>query len=125
MEYILDTHPLLFFLLNPSKLSKNVSNLLHESRNTFFVPTMVILEIKYLVEVGKIEISVNEVIAYINKKENFEIISFSPIELIDSLDLTSSRDPFDRIILASAMSRKIFIITRDRWMTKNYNQTVW
>jgi len=125
MKFILDTHPFVFFLLEPKKLSRHVLSLFRDEGNTFVVPTISILEVKYLIEIGKIDADNDTVLSYIHTNNRIEIGEFGISECRESCALDSTRDPFDRIILSTARARKIPIITRDRWMKKNYRETVW
>jgi len=120
-----DTHPLIFLIYNPSNLSKKTVDIIGEDSNILYVPTMVLLETKYLFEIGKIEGSINDIMHYIKQKINIHIVGFNEEELQEALLLESTRDPFDRIILSTAISMKIHIITKDAWMKKTYTNTIW
>jgi len=124
MTFVLDTHPLVFYLLEPSRLSPKVQLLFADTAHRFLIPTMSIMEIGYLVEVGRIETDMRQVVGYVHNDTSCEIVGFGTEELYETIEC-STRDPFDRIILATAKARSLPIVTRDRWMRRNYDQAVW
>ena len=125
MKYVLDTHPLVFLIYKPANLSKKAVKIIQNDSNILYIPTIALLEIKYLFEIEKIKGRISDVIHYIKQKTNIYIIGFNEDELQEALLLKSTRDPFDRIILATAMSMEIHIITKDQWMRKTYSKTIW
>lgn len=121
----LDTHPFLFWLLDPATLTKRATGLLAQAHMRVVVPAMVLLETQYLIEIGRIDADMAQVIAYVKTTKGWEIHPFDETVLIRSLSLTDKRDPFDRTILATAMAIQCPIITRDRWMTERYDKCLW
>jgi PIN domain nuclease of toxin-antitoxin system len=125
MKCLLDTHPLVFYLLNPEKLGPETKQLLVNQELALTIPSIVILELQYLIEIGRVNAEILEVMRYINREPHLEIKEFGMTELPETLALTSTRDPFDRIILATAITHEMPLITRDRWMQEKYTQTIW
>ncbi|NBU96988.1 MAG: type II toxin-antitoxin system VapC family toxin [Spirochaetia bacterium] len=112
-NYLLDTHCLLFWLLEEKSLSKKVLKILKKPENNFFISSMSILEVQYLVEIGRLEIEMGDIFSYIDSTPNFNILAFDRPALIESLKLDSHRDPFDRIIVATAQAYKLRLLTKD------------
>jgi PIN domain nuclease of toxin-antitoxin system len=125
MDCVLDTHPLIFILYHPQSIGKKAIKIIEDDSNKLFIPTMALLEVQYLMEVKKITGSINDFINYIKRMPNMEITGFSESILAETLSLKNTRDPFDRIILSTALSMDIHIITRDKWMKSSYSKTVW
>jgi PIN domain nuclease of toxin-antitoxin system len=125
MEYVLDTHSLIFHLYDPDFLGPNAKKVFIDPSSKFLVPTMALLEMQYLIEIGKIESAISDCIRYIEQSENMRIVSLAESELADAIAEKGSRDPFDRTILAAARCRLIPIITRDRWMKSRYPRVIW
>lgn len=116
MTYLVDTHVLLWRLLEPRRLSRKARDIFSRETERLVVPTVVMLEIQYLVEIGKVEIDLNEVLEVVQADPRYRFIAYDEPAMLQSLQLTSTRDPFDRVILSHALARGIPILTRDRWM---------
>jgi PIN domain nuclease of toxin-antitoxin system len=113
-KIVVDTHPFIFWLLDPPALSRQTLAIFAESKARFLVPVMVLLEVKYLIEIGRIETAIADMISYVNTTTGWELAPFDETVLPKTLGLEDKRDPFDRIILATAMAENCPIITRDR-----------
>lgn len=124
MAYVTDTHPLVWWLLEPTRLSSRVLDI-YEGPTRIHVPSMVLLEIQYLNEIGRIELEVNAVLAFISERADLILTSFDGGVLTKSLALAETRDPFDRIIAATALYYNSVLITKDRWMKNRLPKTVW
>ncbi len=126
INYLLDTHTFIFWLLEEKSLSKKVQKILEKPENNFYISSMSILEIQYLLEIGRIEVEMGDIFAYIDSTPNFKIISFDRPALVESLKLDSHRDPFDRIIVATALAYKLKLLTKDRRILKQFPKlTIW
>ena len=123
--YALDTHALVFWLLDPSKLSAKTRAILRGTGNRFCISTACILEIQYLIEIGRIETEIGEVLSYIQREHAFFLQPFDEMVLLETLAASEHRDPFDRIILGTAKAYNLPIITRNRWMKSQYKNTSW
>ena len=123
--YVLDTHALLYWLLEKDQLTSKVRKILSLPSNRFCVSTASILEIEYLIEIGRVETGIGELLSYIQSQPAFYLQPFDELVLLETLEATEHRDPFDRIILGTAKAYKMPIITRDRWMKQQYKNTIW
>ncbi len=119
-NYLLDTHCFIFWLLEEKSLSKKVLKILKKPENNFFISSMSILEVQYLVEIGRLEIEMGDIFSYIDSTPNFNILAFDRPALIESLKLDSHRDPFDRIIVATAQAYKLRLLTKDIRILKKF-----
>jgi len=52
------------------------------------------------------------------------VLHFDEMVLAEGVRLTSIRDPFDRIILATALAYNLKIVTKDFWMHDHYSKIV-
>lgn len=116
MNYVVDTHILIFRFLEPKRLSAKHKTLFQQEKNIFLVPTISLLEVQYLSEIKRINLDLGDFLVALKKEDQFQIVNFDEPTLYYSLKLTSTRDPFDRIILAHALSTSTKILTKDRWM---------
>src|SRR5690554_3169346 len=101
--FLIDTHIFLWFLGNDSRLTKNVLNLLEDPTHTVYLSTASIWEIVLKVSVGKLQIPNNLNIAI--EASGFTLL---PVELSHVLNLRQlpmhHKDPFDRLLVAQALS---------------------
>ncbi len=123
--YVLDTHALIFWLMDASKLSAKTRKILSDAENRFCISTACILEIEYLIEIGRIETEIGDVLSYIQREQAFFLQPFDEMVLLETLVASEHRDPFDRIILGTATAYNLPIITRDRWMKSQYKKASW
>lgn len=75
--YVTDTHSMVWYLLEDPRLSKKVLEIFEESANKsiIFIPTIVLAEMMFISEKGKVKISFKETLEEIENCEKFEIIS--------------------------------------------------
>ena len=123
--YVLDTHPLIYSLFKPTTLPEKVANILSNEDIKFSIPLITILEIKYLIEIGRVSANISDIVSHFHSLPNFYFQEFDEHIMLISLDIKDQRDPFDRIILSTAMAYKLPIITKDRWMTSYYKNCIW
>ncbi len=123
-SYLIDTHPFIWWLSNPGLISRKVLKLIQNSLNNFHISTISLLEIQYLIETGKVVANVSEICSYIKANSNFYILPYDEIVLMESLHLSSFRDPFDRIITSTALAYNFKLITKDTWIKDVYPKIV-
>ncbi len=115
-KYLVDTQILIWSLISPSKLSSEVIERL--STASICVSKISLWEIAIIQKLGKLPeflIKVDELEKVI-LKAGFQMISLETKHILgyDSLPLfPDHRDPFDRLLLATAYSEKISIISAD------------
>jgi PIN domain nuclease of toxin-antitoxin system len=114
---LLDTHTLLWFLNNDSRLPVGVRQKIEETE-IIFVSAISIWEIAIKINIGKLNI----VTSFEVVKENMNVLNIQelPIEFDDSLAyiglpiLKEHKDPFDRMIVAQAMRRSLILVSVDK-----------
>lgn len=112
MNLLLDTHVLLWWLADSSKLSASAREVIADNGNVVIVSAATIWEIRIKQALGKLEIAPNyyEVIA----QQGFEMLSISPIHAHAVGDLAAvHRDPFDRMLITQAKLEGLTIVTHD------------
>ena len=123
---MIDTHPLVWWLLAPDRLSKRAADLLHRHDIRIHVPCMVILEVCYLIEIGRIEANIQDILSYVNETDTFVLLPYDAHVLAATIAIDDTRDPFDRIIAGCAVAYGWPLLTRDRWMHKHLKKlAVW
>jgi len=108
MDYILDTHALLWSMFEPVKLSQSAQDILLDRKYRRFVSISSMWEIAIKNRIGKLTLpsGLGGVFATIEKR-GYGILNIDQqhIEIYSTLPLLH-RDPFDGIIVASALLEK-------------------
>jgi len=107
MNYLLDTHAVIWFLNGDDKLSVKSKELI-ENQDNF-----------------KFDKGFKKFLDLI-EDNGFEIIpiSFDHALTVSTLDFIH-REPFDRLIISQALSDNLTIITKDKYIEKYDVKTIW
>ena len=127
MQYLLDTHTLLWFLQDDPQLPKKISSRIRNIENNCFVSIASLWEIDIKIKLGKLSIKFPfERFAVYLADNDLEVlaISFDHISQVLNLDMLH-RDPFDRIIIAQGITEDLTILTRDEHFAKYAVKTTW
>ena len=112
MKLLLDTHIFLWALSEPNRLSSKQVIAMEDPTNTVYVSSISITEIVIQVSLGKLELVFDPLDAA--ERSGFEMLDFSAKDALLLKDLPlHHRDPFDRMLIAQAISRKLMIATQD------------
>lgn len=117
MKLLLDTHILLWSLLEPEKLGINTAEILEDIDNELWLSPISLWEIIVLAEKGRIELS-NEPRIWL--KNVLERIPFREATLnfhiaMESRYITlSHQDPADRFLAATAKTCNLILVTADQ-----------
>ena len=121
----LDTHVVIWLAIKeyhhmPASVIKRIEN------SSLWVSPIIILEMQYLVDAQKIEIDPVRTIEKLSSLIGLEI-SKEPFESVikESLLLSWTRDPFDRLIVEQASMTKTPLLTKDREIHRHYPRAVW
>ena len=115
MEYLVDTHALIWFMNGDTSLSPETIARIKNEENYCYVSIASIWEIAIKINLGKLEIKIGfEKIADFLIKNELKIlpVEFDHLQVLLKLKLIH-RDPFDRVIIAQGISQDFTIITRD------------
>jgi PIN domain nuclease of toxin-antitoxin system len=117
MNYLLDTHALVWAIKERKKLSPAVIQILENPDNVIFVSAITFWEIALKFSVGKLELRniLPDEFPDASLEIGFELISLSPNESAShhKLMLTTHKDPFDRMLIWQAIQRNLIFITKD------------
>jgi len=124
MNYLLDTHAFIWALSEKSKLSQHVRLTLENPANTIYASAVTFWEISLKFSIGKFNIDgiPPEALPELALQLGFELLSLSADEAANhhKLPLTSHKDPFDRMLIWQAISKKLIFISKDGRLD-NYN----
>jgi PIN domain nuclease of toxin-antitoxin system len=121
----LDTHIVVWLYQgNLSLLTQKVKNLLNNE--TLMISPMVRLELKLLEEIEKITVSPDIILNELHYAIGLTEYN-GPMDFVihNSLSLSWTRDPFDRIIVANAIAEKAALITKDQRILTHYAGAIW
>jgi len=112
MNIIIDTHIFLWLLNDPSKIDKSYFKYLKDTNNSIYLSSMSMVELIIKISIDKLKIDFD--IEQAANKMGIEVI---PFDSKDALQLSvlplHHKDPFDRMIIAQAISKKYTIISDD------------
>lgn len=112
MKILIDTHIFLWSLSEPQKLSDARRDQLESETNIILVSSVIIAEIMIKSSVGKLNISFDPVVEA--ERCGFELLDYRGIDALPLGGLPwHHRDPFDRMLVAQGLSRRIPIMTED------------
>lgn len=129
MNILLDTHFLLWAVLNPDILSDDVRTLLLDTNNTIYYSILSLweIEIKHLKRPEDMAVTARD-IDELSKEAGFiyfplqrmHIMSLST--LVRDANAKPHKDPFDRLLIAQAKSSNMLLLTHDELLPA-YNES--
>jgi PIN domain nuclease of toxin-antitoxin system len=121
----LDTHILMWLYTgNKSLFSGRAQQELQDGDLT--ISPIVLLELQYLFESKKIPVTGDAIFSDLQKRIGVRIAQTdNEIVMRAALPLSWTRDPFDRIIVAQALSQKAMLLTKDRTILRHYARAIW
>lgn len=127
---VLDTHALLWWALDPDRLSRRAKDLLEEmEQRGGFASSISIWELGVKVKRGVLDIgiSMEELARRIDKSAAVELVPVDTTIWLRSLGLEwDHRDPADRVIVATALLKGVPVLTKDRLLHEwSGVETVW
>ena len=126
MNYLLDTHTLLWSMFKDEMLSDKVRTIV-ENDEVLYVSVVSLWEIAIKQSLGKLEFKQSVVdIATECYRQDIRLLDIRPehCEIIKNLDTIHS-DPFDRMIISQAMAEKLAIISKDAKIAQYPVDCIW
>ena len=118
--YVTDTHSLLWYLHNPKRLGPAAATAFGQvaaNEADLIVPVIVIAEIIYVLQAGKVTVDFESVLTRLQASPN---VAIAPLTLEHALalrTLTAVPEMHDRMVVAEAHLRNAALITRDQTIT--------
>jgi len=117
MNYLLDTHTMIWAISEKGKLSTKTRQILDNTNNSIFVSAISFWEIALKFSIGKLTINGirPEALPELCVKTGFQLISLSVEECANYHDLiiTDHKDMFDRMLVWQAIQRNLIFISKD------------
>ena len=117
-KYLLDTHTLIWAIVDKNKLSKFVLKILQDDNNLLFVSAVSFWEIAIKHGKGKLDLEnfqIRDIPEYCKKLEIKQI----PLMPEDAINYSSMpfyenhKDPFDRMLICQCIREKYTLISKD------------
>jgi len=122
VKCLLDTHFLLWIVVGATRLDE--FDWLGRYA-PWGVSPLSLLEIQYLSEVGRIEVDIEAFTTAVMEDPRFVVDEVPLVPLVrHSLSLSWTRDPFDRLLSAHSLTRRIPLCSLDRRIREHHRLTV-
>jgi PIN domain nuclease of toxin-antitoxin system len=130
MTVVLDTCALIWWSLDPDKLSQRAKEACQqmETEKNGLVPSTAIWEIAIKVKNHKLDLGINidDYTATLKKSNVVRIVPIDEQIWLESVKLEwEHRDPVDRVVVAVAKKNQAAIITADRKIASFYSLVIW
>jgi PIN domain nuclease of toxin-antitoxin system len=119
MNYLVDTHILLWSFLETDKLSKEIKSILLDENNVIYYSPISLWEISIKYGLGKLSLNGGTPDDFFDELNN----SYYLCKVIDNMDLitnyklpTYHKDPFDRFLIWEAIRNDFILISVDENM---------
>lgn len=122
----LDTNVVVWLAADALDLISQTAQDVIENADDLCVSPMVILELKYLLEIKKINHKPEFILKHLERSLGLKICEKPFIDIIEvakKMDWTG--DPFDRIITAHAAIMGDVLLSKDEKIRKYYRHTIW
>lgn len=117
MNYLVDTHALLWWIRGEEKLSVNARNALSQAVGSVFVSVASLWEMALKIKLGKLQMP-DPFDTYILKQiqiNRMEILPIHAPHVFETMNLPPHhRDPFDRLLIAQARKEDLMLISQDQ-----------
>lgn len=124
MNCLLDTHVFLWMLAKPESLSAKASEVIQNPNNTIFVSAITSVEIAIKSALGKLEAPTN-----LGDEIPLRGLTELPFRYAHGERMRElpphHADPFDRMLIAQAMTEDLVLVTHDRKMEPYSLKILW
>jgi len=128
MKYLLDTHTALWWVNEHEKLSATAKAALRDDAHSLRISIVSAWEIAIKISLGKLPKLNGGICAFLAKLENMPVTLLSVaarhVAMVESLPFIH-RDPFDRLLVATAKADGMTILTADENIRKYDVLSAW
>jgi PIN domain nuclease of toxin-antitoxin system len=123
MKLLLDTHILIWWLDDDSKLTNEARQIIQNPDNDIFISHVSLWEIQIKSMSGKLKADVETIIQQL-PENGFQQLAMHPNHILALAKLPPHhQDPFDRILIAQALSEPLHLLTHDK-VVAQYNESI-
>ena len=114
MRFLLDTHVLLWWLSDDSRLGQQIRVLISDPENDVLVSVVSLWEITVKLRIGKLDANLQEILAVLPDM-GFARLDIADSHLVELAKLPlHHRDPFDHLLMAQAIAEGAYFISDDQ-----------
>ncbi|MEM7133492.1 MAG: type II toxin-antitoxin system VapC family toxin [Chloroflexota bacterium] len=128
MDILLDTHSFLWFIEGDKRMSNTAQELIADDENDVFLSIASLWEIAIKANLGKLTLAkpFDKLIPEQLRDNSIQLVNISLDDLNEQVILERHhRDPFDRSIIAQAISKNLPIVSRDPEFKKYDVRILW
>ena len=128
MKLLLDTHVLLWWHSEPSRLSERANTAISDFDNEIFISIVNGWEIQIKAQLGKLALAkpLNIILEQEQATNDFRLLPVTMAHVL-ALDLfpLHHRDPFDRLLVAQAHQEEMTLVTHDPTLSAYSTPLLW
>lgn len=125
MSLLLDTHPFVWFLLDPKRIPTRLMTLLTDPSRIVHVSAVAIWEATIKTGLGKLNLPLDRLEATI-AAAGFTVLPVTAAHALEVRHLPAlHRDPFDRLLIAQARHERLSLVTPDAQVRRYPVDTLW
>lgn len=120
MNYLLDTHVLIWYLEGDKRLNEESISIIDNTDNKVYVSIVGLWEIAIKISLGKLKISIPfDELKEVLEQRSFDILELNYSDLLNLQKLAFHHsDPFDRLLISQAISNDFVLISHDEMFRK-------
>ena len=121
MDHVTDTHSIVQYFTDDHRLSHHALEVFEKTieEGAIIIPAVVLAEIMYIADKGKITLTFDETLQKIDTYENFSIAALDLEILKVAEKIKLNLEMHDKLIVATTLYYKASLITRDPLITKS------
>jgi len=115
--YITDTHSLIWYLTDSPKLGPDTNKCfekIERGKAKLLIPAIVIAEIIFILDFGKLKADLEEILKRIEEAENFEISPLGVDQLHCLKEQVKISEMHDRLIVCETLIYNAKLVTKDK-----------
>jgi len=128
MRALLDTHVLLWWLVDDTRISERARRLISNPDSEIYFSAASSWELSIKVALGRLELPgpPRTVIPKVLREQSFEALDVTHAHALAVAELPPHhRDPFDRMLVAQARLEKLAIVTGDPMIGRYGTKVIW
>jgi len=122
-SYIVDTHALIWYLVDDPRLGEKAREILQSSGNRLIVPAIVLAEARHIADAKRVPISFQDVLTAITRDPSCVV---APVDTLTVSYMPKGLDIHDGLIVATALlyrdllGEDVYILTRDERIRESH-----
>ena len=128
MRVLLDSHAFVWTLLQDPRVSTRARRIIFSGENELFFSLVSLWELSIKIRLGKLR-TLTSSVAFVHDQLGEHGITLLPLRYEDVLTLeqldSHHRDPFDRLLVAQAISHRLTLLTDDADLKRYPVQVLW